>query len=216
MGQTTFADRDARSPKVVSVAIRLERLIGCDLSSASSRVAFCPRFRHEVDVKHCARCPFHRAATLGPDDTVLECEAGDAACPDSAEPPSSTCVGALLHGAATLIDGELRFAPVRCVVDVDEPLLLVVEGASGRYLGCLDRQLIETAQDLPPRVRALLLDSARVCDVMTRVTPVAEDASVLEAATVMTRARMRYLPVVTREGRATGVVRDLDLLRAGR
>lgn len=177
-------------------------------ASTSARAVFCPRTSGSVDIERCAACPFRRGAALRPEDETIQCELEAAATND---PLASVLVGALLRGPTVSVDAALPFAALR-VLAVDQPLIPIVDGPCGHYVGCIDHRLVGVALDLPPRVRAMLLDTALVADLMGRTAPIAESATVVQAAAAMARAHSRHLPVVTSDGELAGVVRDVDLL----
>lgn len=206
MSNTTI---DGASSRVAVAAIRTERSVGSDATWIERRTVFCPRSFGSVDAERCARCPFRQGATLRPEDETIRCEVVPAALPDD---PLEFPVGALLRGRTTSVDAALPVDALG-VLGLDQPLVPIVEDRGGRYLGCIDSALVTGAVDLPPRARALLLDSARAADVMKHTPSVPEDAPVLDVAIAMARTHSRHLPVVTRTNRVAGLIRDIDLLR---
>jgi CBS domain-containing protein len=122
--------------------------------------------------------------------------------------------------AARLSDRGVSAAPV---VDKDGHLLgMVSEGDLMRPFGrekALHRawwlNVLAEGEQLAPEFREYLrLDTRRVRDVMTKdVVTVGESADVSEIADLLTKHRIKRVPVV-REGKLIGIVSRADLVRA--
>ena len=185
------------------VSIRRIRLVAPEGTVTSRGTAFCPRSSQSVDLAQCEHCPFRSEEGSAPDGLAMTCMI------DHVE--ASPAVGSLVLGPLTCVDAAMPFAALR-TMHVTQRTIPVIDGPGAKYIGCISRSLLDVARELPPRVRAALLDTARVGDLTTATVAIAEGATMLEAARAMTQAGARHLPVVARDGSVAGILDDLTLL----
>ena len=185
------------------VSIRRVRIGARDGTFTPRRTVFCPRANQSVHLEQCEPCPLRSGGDVALDHVSITCTT------DPTEAPRA--VGSLVLGPLTCIDAAMPFAALR-TMRLDQVLTAVVEGDHARYVGCIRPSVFGVALELPPRVRAALLDSARVGDVMLATVPIAEGVTLLEAAGVMNRARARHLPVIATDGSVAGLLDDVTLL----
>jgi CBS domain-containing protein len=133
---------------------------------------------------------------------------------DTAAGPSRTALrtesvrNIVRHQPPTITSGSPLAEALRIVHEHGGDALLVTDGAAGRLVG------IFTEHDVLMRVLGREIDPRRPIDEFMTAGPatLGSDATLVEAMQQMQAGGYRNLPVVDADGRAVGLLRQIDVL----
>lgn len=199
-------------PRPRTLPIRTRYVVTEGGTQSVHLTVFCPRRMSTTDVVTCASCPRRHDDDADHDRG----EPPSIRCHPDAPPESEEVIGALVSAEVACVHADVPLEQLVARLARPDADATPIVGDDGRLLGLVTARELDACRREPlTRFVAKLRGPIRgvlARDVMARVVPLEETATIGEAIRRLASTRSRRLPVVDRHGVVVGIIEDVSLL----